>query len=346
MDIAARIAAFVFGAACVLFFFRSIIVAVFLDRPRHDAIARLATRLTRAAFHCVVPEGAAQDHIDRVLVWFWPISQFATIYAWYTLVTIGFAAVNWGSYASPDVISALISSGSSLSTLGFSTPPTIHGQIIAFVEAGIGLFIVVFLLTFIPGYLTAQQTRANRVARVYVRAGAPPTGAALVAWYYRAGKSSELDHYFEDAEGWIRDLGVSHSQSPGLGITRSYRRGEQWVSAVMAMLDAAAIAMDVLDGGPRASALLFVNAARRSLEDVAAAVRSVPAQAPAPSRAQFDAACEALAAAGAPVTADRDAAWRAFQATQDGYANLLVALARLTRIGPTTWQFTGRERAA
>jgi hypothetical protein len=42
--------AIVLGLACVALFLRSIIIAVFLDRPRHDVIARFAALLTRVAF--------------------------------------------------------------------------------------------------------------------------------------------------------------------------------------------------------------------------------------------------------------------------------------------------------
>src|SRR5262249_45208415 len=153
-----------------------------------------------------------QDEIDRRLLWYWPVAQFVTIYAWYALVAVGFGAVYWGSYASPDWIQAMVASGSALSTVGFATPPNLTGQIIAFVEGGIGLFIVVFLLTFIPGFLTARQVRADRVAAIYARAGSPPAGATLVAWYHRAGHDAEIDRRFVEWESWIRELGVTHSQ--------------------------------------------------------------------------------------------------------------------------------------
>src|SRR5262249_53077191 len=158
------------------------------------------------------------------------------------LVITGFAGVYWGTGASPNAVKALIASGSALSTLGFATPSNLRGEVIAVIEGGIGLFIVVFLLAFIPIYLAAQQARAGQVARVYGRAGTPPTGTGLVAWYYRAGRRAALDDLCAEWESWIRDLGVTHSQSPGLASTRSYRHAENWVSAVMAVLDAAAIA--------------------------------------------------------------------------------------------------------
>jgi hypothetical protein len=142
-------------------------------------------------------------------------------------------------------------------------------------------------------------------------------------------------------ERWIRDLGVTHSQSPGLAITRTYRPAEYWVSAVMAMMDAAGLAKDVVEGRA-ASAVIFLTAARQSLERVAIAVRATPIPAPPASREAFEAACDALAEAGAPIKGDREAAWRAFRETQSGYAELLVSLSVRIRTGPETWQLTAR----
>ena len=48
-DALAHAIVLVLGLACVALFFRSIIIAVFLDRPRHDVIARFAALLTWAA---------------------------------------------------------------------------------------------------------------------------------------------------------------------------------------------------------------------------------------------------------------------------------------------------------
>ncbi len=65
LDTLAHIVALVLGLACIALFFRSIIVAVFLDRPRHDVIARLAATVTRAAFDVSLSTRAPQERIDR-----------------------------------------------------------------------------------------------------------------------------------------------------------------------------------------------------------------------------------------------------------------------------------------
>jgi hypothetical protein len=50
------------------------------------------------------------------------------------------------------VLQAVMASGSALSTLGFLTPPGIPGQLLAILEGAMGIGIVVFYFTFIPGY--------------------------------------------------------------------------------------------------------------------------------------------------------------------------------------------------
>ena len=75
-DALAHAIALVLGLLCVALFFRSIIIAVFLDRPRHDVIARSAALLTWAAFSLFIPKRAPQERVDRGLLWYWPVAQF------------------------------------------------------------------------------------------------------------------------------------------------------------------------------------------------------------------------------------------------------------------------------
>ena len=110
------------------------------------------------------------------------------------------------------------------------------------------------------------------------------------------------------------------------------------------MMDAAGLAKDVVEGRA-AGAAIFLTAAQQSLERVATALRATPIPAPSESREAFEAACDTLAKAGAPVKGDHEAAWRAFRETQNGYAELLVSLSVRIRTGPETWQLTARPHA-
>jgi hypothetical protein len=78
---------------------------------------------------------------------------------WFGLVLGGFGLVIWSCQAEHSLLKAMIASGAQLSTLGFLTPPDTAGQLLAILEGAIGLGIVVFYFTFIPGYQTAIQLR-------------------------------------------------------------------------------------------------------------------------------------------------------------------------------------------
>ena len=64
-DALAHAIALLLGLVCVALFFRSIIIAVFLDRPRHDVIARFAGLLTRVAFGLLLSIACAGCSIFR-----------------------------------------------------------------------------------------------------------------------------------------------------------------------------------------------------------------------------------------------------------------------------------------
>jgi hypothetical protein len=71
-----------------------------------------------------------------------------------------------------------------------------------------------------------------------------------------------------------------------------------------------------------------------------------PATVPPASREPFAAMCATLESAGAPLEVDREAAWLAFRATQDRYADLLVGLAERVRIRPAAWRLAARADTA
>jgi hypothetical protein len=69
-------------------------------------------------------------------------------------------------------LKAFIASGSALSTLGFATPSNPVGQLLGVLEGAMGLGIVVFIFTFIPGYRSAVEVREDLVGWLYASVGA------------------------------------------------------------------------------------------------------------------------------------------------------------------------------
>ena len=121
-----------------------------------------------------------------------PLYILLLIVVWFALVQVGFSLLIWSSQAEHSVLQAVIASGSALSTLGFLTPPGIAGQLLAIPEGAMGLGIVVFFFTFIPGYQTAIQAREMRVAWLYARAGIGMANFGLVEWLQRSGGAANM----------------------------------------------------------------------------------------------------------------------------------------------------------
>lgn len=209
------------GFFSILYFFKSIIRVGVLNQRYQDPLAFWVGRLLLNLFRFRIvrlPGGAAKRH--EIMVWYWPCALIGIITAWFLLVTFGFALLNWAFRADATFTGAIVSSGSALSTLGFSTPTCLSGQLLAIIEGAIGLFLIVYLFTFLPGFMGLIHERGSRVAWIYARTGASPSGAGLLHWYYRNGHGDDLDAIWADWEVFFRDLSQARSFLPILCVIR------------------------------------------------------------------------------------------------------------------------------
>ncbi|MEI6036128.1 MAG: hypothetical protein WCS65_17825 [Verrucomicrobiae bacterium] len=154
-----RVAAGLAGGLAILVFFKSIIRVGVLNQRYQDPLAFWVGRILLDLFRlriARVPAGDPGRH--EAMTWYWPSALIGIIAAWFLLVTVGFALLDWALRADATLTGALVSSGSALSTLGFATPTCLSGQILAIIEGAIGLFLIVYLFTFLPGFLQLQRS--------------------------------------------------------------------------------------------------------------------------------------------------------------------------------------------
>ncbi len=313
-----RVVVFCAGVGLILLFFKSIIRVGILNQRYQDSIAFWVGRLIWRAFQLrigLIRVGHRKGH--EILTWYWPTALIGLVSSWFVLVTIGFAFLNWSLGANAGFMDALISSGSSLSTLGFSTPTNRAGELLAIIEGGFGLFLVVYLFTFLPGFMDMIHDRWSRVAWVYSRTGPHPSGSGLLEWFYRNGRSDELDAVFDSWDGFFRDHGQAKSFLPIIAVVPPLHPGSSWICAFGAFLDAAALMVSTVERNP-ASAKLCCLSGVESVRNIHLAMRGtpvVPRETPGllhVKRAEYDAACARLAAAGAVLVPDRERAWLRF----------------------------------
>lgn len=329
IDILLRIGAFGLALCGLTLFFRSLSRVAIPNRRSRDVIASGLECVMLRAVKLVLRGRSGNGDGQKTMTWALPIFLVILIATWFLLVQVSYTLMIWAVEAESGWLHAFISSGSSLSTLGFATPTSSVGQLLAILEGAFGLGIVVFIFTFIPGYSSAIQAREEKVSWLYARTGAYPKISSLVAWYHGAGEGDDMTPVWNDCERWFTDIRETHETTPLLALVPSMYPGRVWIGAAAAILDAASLAQSTLDVKGLASAKLCYDAGVEALAKVARHFppQAADAQAKTDLGAAYDAAFDRLAAEGMPVKTDRAVGRESFLKLRSGYEGSIRQIA-------------------
>lgn len=342
MDIMVRIAAGVFGVWAIFYFFRSIIRVGLLHQRYKDPLAFWIGRIVLVLFMVRIGKSNREER-NRLLSWYWPTAVIAIVASWFLLVMVAFALITWAVGAEATLPDAIVASGSALSTIGFSTPPHLPGRLLAIAEGAIGLFLVVYVFTFVPGFMELIHNRGERVSWVYARTGSTPSGVGLLLWFKRNRREENLQSVWENWETFFRDLSHARSFLPILTIIRPLDPRMSWVCAFGAFLDALAIASACL-AGPKDSARICFGCGVVAVKNIREALSGSPLR-PRNSpermhvaREHFDSAMKAMREAGFEIEPDVDKAWRAFLECRVCYEEEIAWLAKFLDDPTPSWK--------
>ena len=115
-----------------------------------------------------------------------------------------------------------------------------------FVAAATGLVIVTLQIAYLPTLYAAFNRRETEVALLNARAGVPSWGPELLArTHYALGSGvstiDTLPDLYAQWERWAADVAESHTTYLPLVRFRSPRPLSSWVTALLAVLDSAAL---------------------------------------------------------------------------------------------------------
>src|SRR6516165_1484027 len=257
MPLAGRVVFAVIGGLLVLFSAASVTGTLIVTRSVRSRLTRWVDHVVDEAYQLVVGRfadapGDSYEHRqsaylrrDRLLATQAAAILLTQLATWLVVAYVGFALLLW-PFARRGVISAFIDAGSSLFTLGFAVPAGAVPAVIVFLAAATGLVILTLQIAYLPTLYAAFNRRETEVALLNARGGVPSWGPELLArTHYALGSGTSTLDTMPDLyavwERWAADVTESHTTYLPLVRFRSPTPLSSWVTALLAVLDSAAL---------------------------------------------------------------------------------------------------------
>jgi hypothetical protein len=343
-DLAAAVGAFLVIAAAW-----SVIGTLVVPRRIRSRLSRAVAVGVNGTFHAVADSFDTYEARDRILAAQAPIQLILLIVVWLAVFELGFALLLWPTVSSGGLAGAFTLAGSSLCTLGYLAPPNGGSRGLADMAALIGLGTVALQIGYLPTLYAAFNRREALVTMLDSRAGVPSWGPELLArTHYGLGSGvsaiGQLPELFEDWERWSADVSESHATYLALVNFRSPRPLSSWLTAQLAVLDAAALYLSLVPDAPGAvSARLCLRGGFSCLGTLARARGyDIPEDADPNdgitlTYEEFVDAIARLASVDFPLERPSEEAWTDFVGWRVNYEAAAYALARAIDAPPALW---------
>jgi hypothetical protein len=245
VPLAARCVAAAFGAVMVATAWASVIGTLIVPRLVASSLTRWVDRVVLAAYRLVTRSVTDYRRRDRVLATQAAAILLTQLAIWMAIEFVGFALLLW-PWATAGIASAVSDAGSSLFTLGYAEPAGSWPGVLVFLAAFTGLVIVALQVGYLPTLYSAFNRRETEVALLNARSGVPSWGPELLSrTHYALGSGTSAVNTLPDLYGrwerWAADVAESHTTYLPLVRFRSPRPLSSWVTALLAVLDSAAM---------------------------------------------------------------------------------------------------------
>ena len=348
VPLAARLVAAVAGGLLVLAAWASVTGTLIVSRSVGGWLTRWVDRIVTGAFGLAAALITDYRRRDRLLATQPAAILLAQLAAWLGISFAGFGLLLWPS-AARGVASAFTDAGSSMFTLGFAEPAGAAPSAIVFVAAATGLVIVTLQIAYLPTLYSAFNRRETEVALLNARAGVPSWGPELLArTHYALGSGvSTIDtmpELYAQWERWAADIAESHTTYLPLVRFRSPLPLSSWVTALLAVLDSAALFLALSpESAPVVPARLCLRGGFQAFNRIAQAMGIQIADEHSPpggislSYSEFLDAVARMREVGFPIERDPAEAWPDFAGWRINYEQAAYALAAAVDAVPALW---------
>jgi hypothetical protein len=280
-----HVAAFIGGLVCcfgvALDAFHTIVL------PRRPTgrlrITRLFYMITWNPWSAIAPHIRNKAVREQMYSIYGPLSLILLLVLWAILLITGFALF-YLALGSPFVDAMrsphsgpwarfstdLYVSGTTLFTLGLGdvVPHALSVRALIILESGVGLGFVALVIGYLPVLYQSFSRREVSIALLDARGGSPPTATELLRRHGFEGGEKAMTELLAEWERWSAEILESHISYPLLCYYRSQHDNQSWLSALVAMLDACALLISIMDERAARQAQLTFAMARHALIDL------------------------------------------------------------------------------
>ena len=182
---------------------------------------------------------------ERLYALYAPLSVLAMLVAWVSQQVIGFGLIWWGLRGGIDGVDGILDSvyfsGVVYFTIGFGEVVPIEQvpRFGALVEAFSGVLTTALVIGYLPSLYSAFSEREQKLLTLDDGSEERITPTNLVFSRSTNGDTERLEDYFQDWEEWIAHLLETHSTFPMLRFFRSQHPGQNWITGLGLISDAA-----------------------------------------------------------------------------------------------------------
>jgi len=342
-----RVIAAVVGALLVYTAARSVIGTVIVPRPVGGWLTGGVDKIVSSCYR--IASAVITDHKrrDRVLAGQAAAILLAQLVAWLAIFFIGFSLLLWPFGAG--ITNAFTTAGPALWEIGSARFSGAPERVILDIASLTGIVTVTLQIAYLPTLYSAFNRRETEVTLLNARAGVPSWGPELLArTHYALGSGSStidtLPDLYAAWERWAADVAESHTTYLPLVRFRSPRPLSSWVTALLAVLDSAALFLALSPkAAPAVPARLCLRSGFSCFGEVARAMGiDIPLEpdASAGISVSYDDFLEAVARmrkVNFPIEREPADAWPDFVGWRVNYEQAAYAVAFALDVVPALW---------
>lgn len=207
---------------------------------------------------------------ERFYARFAPVSVIAMLVSWVIQQVVGFGLIWWGTggvSGLDGLVEAIYFSGVVYFTIGFGevVPVETVPRFGSLIEAFSGVLTTALVIGYLPALYSAYSEREQKLLTLDDGSETRMTPTNLVLSRSPDGDPRELDDFFKEWEGWIAQVLETHTTFPMLALFRSQHDGQNWITALGLVTDAA-LHVELTEGGQGRSAYWALRRSVRLLQ--------------------------------------------------------------------------------